>query len=116
MKTEHRQRGLAKIREMRKSGTLKIPKDVYPRFRLYWETSKVNRAYTVKKGSFLKKLQSLQKIKSLKKCWFVVEYKKKDQAGEYTNRSIVYTDPKRCLRVARVFTAKTEISFIMNGL
>lgn len=55
------------------------------------------------------RLDGLSQLKTLKKCWFTIEY-----SPEKINESIDYTDPKEALRVARIFIAKDEIDSCMR--
>ena len=83
----------------------------YPRFSLHYVTSKsleptIRR--TKHKKSFTMRLNGLSQLKTLKKCWFVIEYSPKTK-----NESIEYADPKEALRVAKIFTTKSEIDSCM---
>jgi hypothetical protein len=89
----------------------------YPKYRLRWISNNEKKSFnTTKKGAFLKRLQSLEKID---KVWFEIEFKKKEKAlfkydegktyDEFKNQSVVYTNTAQALKDARIFTAKSEM-------
>jgi len=81
-------------------------KNNYPVFRLWWETkSGVGRYHTTRKKSFRYRLAGLGKLKTLKNCWFMIEYNSKGDKNE----SIKYSNVQEALKVARIFTAKDEV-------
>lgn len=83
-----------------------MQKSNYPIYRLHYKTSKGDvRHLTRKKRRFMLKLQALQELQTLKNFNFTVEYYKNG-----LNESINYTKNQieEALKVARIFTAKSE--------
>jgi hypothetical protein len=81
-------------------------KTKYPRYHLFYKTGHNDTSYhSRRKKSFLYRLDGLSQLKTLKEFHFVVEYYKNG-----FNESIVYTKNqiKEALKVARIFTAKSE--------
>jgi hypothetical protein len=80
----------------------------YPIFRLFWVTSRGESTYhTKRKGSFLYRLEALQDLQTLKKCWWMIQYRQ----GKYCrNESIEYTDAKEAFEVAQLFATAKEIN------
>lgn len=77
-----------------------------PAYKLWWKTgAKVGRYYTKRKKSFLFRLNGLTELKTLKKCWWIIEY---NQKGD-KNESVEYTDPKKALKDAKIFVQKNEV-------
>lgn len=97
----------------------------YPKYRLWWVTTKTNSLRTTIKGKFLNKVASLEKVRSLKKLWFEIEYAPKRKAlvscegsrwDLLKNESIEYSNPRDAIREARIFASKSEIDGITKGL
>jgi len=85
---------------------MKRQRSNYPVYRLWYKTSRgVGRYHSMHKKSFSLRLQGLQKLKTLIECWWAIEY----NINGDKNESIKYSDPKEALKVARMFTAKSEI-------
>lgn len=79
----------------------------YPRYHLTALSQKgATNYHTKRKKSFLMRLDGLKELKTLKSFSFSVEYFK-----EGLNESVEYTKDQldEGLRVARIFTAKSEI-------
>lgn len=84
----------------------------YPRFSLYYKRlndEKATTYHTKRKNSFLFRLDGLSEATDLKYVRFVVHY-----SPLFNNSSIKYQNLKEAQRVARIFTAKSEIDSCMN--
>lgn len=81
-------------------------KENYPVFRLWWKTKNgVSRYHTKRKKSFMYRLAGLEKLQTLKNCWWAIEYNSKGDR----NDSVKYDSVEKALEVARIFVAKNEV-------
>lgn len=89
-------------------------KNNYPVYRLHWALgfNRSGRYHTMRKKSFLYRLDRLKKLQTLKKLWFMIEY-----APKLKNESIEYeaSDHNRAMRDARIFTSASEIKEILKN-